>query len=71
VRSSEDRRVVHIALTPAGQKAAEGIPVILSKLQNEYLAGFSLEEWQTLKGYLHRILDTAQALQAPKDKHEI
>jgi DNA-binding MarR family transcriptional regulator len=71
VRSQDDRRVVNIELTPTGVAAAQEIPVILSKLQNEYLAGFSMEEWQTLKGYLRRILDTAQALQAPKEKNEV
>jgi DNA-binding MarR family transcriptional regulator len=70
VRSLEDRRVVNIELTPAGKAAAEQIPVTLSKVQNTYLAGFSLEEWQTLKSYLRRILDTAQAMQASKEPHE-
>ena len=70
VRSQEDRRVVHIELTPAGIAAAQEIPVTLSKIQNDYLAGFSLEEWQTLKSYLRRILDTAQTLQAEKEPHD-
>lgn len=70
VRSQEDRRVVHIELTPAGIAAAQDIPVTLSKIQNDYLAGFSLEEWQTLKSYLRRILDTAQTLQAEKEPHD-
>lgn len=70
VRSSDDRRVVNIELTPAGRSAAEGIPVVLSKLQNDFLAGFSVEEWQTLKSYLRRILDTAQSLQASKEENE-
>lgn len=70
VRSLEDRRVVHIELTATGKAAAQDIPVILSKVQNDYLAGFSVEEWQTLKSYLRRILDTAQTLQAEKEHHE-
>ncbi|MDR3368434.1 MarR family transcriptional regulator [Rhodoferax sp.] len=70
VRSQEDRRVVHIELTPTGQAAAQEIPVILSKVQNDYLAGFTLEEWQTLKSYLRRILDTAQTLQSANASHE-
>jgi DNA-binding MarR family transcriptional regulator len=70
VRSQEDRRVVHIELTPEGKAAAQEIPATLSKIQNDYLAGFSLEEWQTLKGYLRRILDTAQTLQAENESHE-
>ena len=70
VRSQEDRRVVHIELTPAGVAAAQDIPVTLCKVQNDYLAGFTVEEWQTLKSYLRRILETAQTLQAAKEPHE-
>ena len=65
VRSSDDRRVVNLELTEAGRAAAKGIPEILCRIQNEHLAGFSHEEWQLLKGYLRRILDTAQKMQAP------
>lgn len=67
-RSCEDRRVVNLELTEAGRTAAKEIPVILSRLQNAHLAGFSVEEWQILKGYLRRILDTAQSLQASPEK---
>jgi len=70
VRSLEDRRVVNIELTPNGVAAAEEIPAILSKIQNDYLAGFSQEEWLTLKSYLRRILDTAQTLQANAIPHD-
>jgi DNA-binding MarR family transcriptional regulator len=68
VRSSDDRRVVNLELTEAGRAAARGIPEILCRIQNEHLAGFSHEEWQSLKGYLRRILDTAQKMQAPADQ---
>jgi DNA-binding MarR family transcriptional regulator len=70
IRSSEDRRVVNLELTDAGRAAAKEIPAILSRVQNAHLAGFSVEEWQTLKGYLRRILDTAHALQASAEKNE-
>jgi DNA-binding MarR family transcriptional regulator len=70
VRSSDDRRVVNIELTDAGRLAAKEIPKILCHVQNAHLAGFSVEEWQILKGYLRRILDTAQTLQASGDKNE-
>lgn len=60
VRSVADRRVVNIELTDAGHEAAAGIPAILSRVQNAHLAGFSVEEFETLKGFLHRILDNAQ-----------
>ncbi|MEO8023123.1 MarR family transcriptional regulator [Polaromonas sp.] len=69
-RSSEDRRVVNLELTEAGRAAAKEIPVILSRIQNAHLAGFSLEEWQTLKGYLTRIFETAQTLHASAEKNE-
>ncbi len=62
-RSSEDRRVVQLALTDAGREAAKTIPETLSRVQNAYLAGFSFEEWQTLKSYLRRMLDNANDIQ--------
>ena len=59
-RSSEDRRVVRLALTDQGRAVADQIPVALSRVQNAYLAGFSREEWLLLKSFLSRILDNAQ-----------
>jgi DNA-binding MarR family transcriptional regulator len=64
VRSVDDRRVVNLELTEAGQAAAKEIPEVLCGVQNAHLAGFSREEWHTLKGFLRRILDTANTLQA-------
>ena len=64
LRSVEDRRVVNLELTPEGREAAKEIPIVLSRVQNAHLAGFSVDEWQTLKGYLRRILETSQSLQA-------
>lgn len=63
-RSSDDRRVVNLELTDAGNAAAKDIPAILCGMQNALLAGFSSEEWQLLKSYLRRMLDTAQTLQS-------
>ena len=62
VRSLDDRRVVNLELTDAGRIAAKEIPVVLCRLQNQLLAGFSEDEWQLLKVFLRRILDTAQTL---------
>lgn len=62
VRSETDRRVVNIELTPAGTQAASDIPEILSGVQNAHLAGFSAEEFQTLRAYLRRILANAQSI---------
>ena len=63
VRSSEDRRVVNIELTPDGRAAARQIPAVLCKVQNAFLEGLSLEEWQQLKTLLRRILDNGVKLQ--------
>ncbi len=68
VRSKDDRRVVNLELTDAGRAAAGQVPKILCHVQNTHLAGFSIEEWQVLKGYLRRILDTAHTLNAASEK---
>ena len=74
VRSETDRRVVNIELTAAGTQSASDIPEILSGVQNAHLAGFSPEEFETLREYLRRILNNAQSIadlahdsNAPKD----
>lgn len=63
VRSDSDRRVVNINLTDAGRTAAAEIPHVLSRVQNANLSGFSADEFETLKGYLRRILVNGQAIQ--------
>lgn len=59
-RSDTDRRVVNIALTDAGTQAAQAIPHALSAVQNHALAGFSAEEFATLKQLLRRVLANSQ-----------
>jgi DNA-binding MarR family transcriptional regulator len=63
VRSSQDRRVVNLQLTSEGRAAARKIPAVLCKVQNAFLEGLSVEEWQQLKGMLQRILDNGRRLQ--------
>jgi DNA-binding MarR family transcriptional regulator len=70
VRSVADRRVVHIELTDVGRAAAAGIPAVLSRVQNAHLASFSVEEFETLKGFLRRILGNAQTQSIPGGPHE-
>ena len=70
VRSVADRRVVNIELTDEGRAAAQEVPSILARVQNEYLAGFTADEWEQLKGYLRRILDKAQVINARGEKQE-
>jgi DNA-binding MarR family transcriptional regulator len=62
VRSTEDRRVVQVELTPEGEAAVAGVPAVLSEVMNAHLAGFSKTEWQALKTYLNRMLETGEAL---------
>ncbi len=64
LRSTEDRRVVNLELTEEGARVAAQIPAVLCEVQNAHLAGFEKAEWQALKGYLGRILENGQALQA-------
>jgi DNA-binding MarR family transcriptional regulator len=70
VRSQSDRRVVNIELTDEGRAAAQEVPHSLARVQNDYLAGFTREEWEQLKSYLRRILDNAQAISAREESKE-
>lgn len=62
VRSTEDRRVVVVEITPDGEAAIAEVPAVLAEVMNLHLAGFSKTEWQALKGYLQRMLATGEAL---------
>jgi DNA-binding MarR family transcriptional regulator len=68
LRSTDDRRVVRIELTAEGQSAADLVPVELSQVMNEHLAGFSNDEWNLLKSFLQRMLDNAGACAAKGPK---
>jgi len=62
VRSTEDRRVVKVELTPEGESAIREVPAVLAEVMNAHLAGFSKTEWQALKTYLQRMLETGDAM---------
>ena len=62
VRSTADRRVVQVELTPEGQEAIAEVPAVLADVMNAHLAGFSKTEWLALKNYLNRMLETGEAL---------
>lgn len=62
VRSSEDRRVVHLALTDEGRQTAKVIPAALSRAMNSLLAGFTHDEWQQLKSMLSRVVANAEEM---------
>ena len=60
-RSTDDRRVVNIELTPEGEVAAEKVPAEIAEVLNQHLAGFSKVEWTQLKGFLQRMLANGEA----------
>ena len=62
VRSTEDRRVVQVELTPDGEAAAALVPGVLTDVLNAHLAGFSKTEWQALMTYLRRMLENGEAM---------
>jgi DNA-binding MarR family transcriptional regulator len=64
VRSTDDRRVVQVELTPEGEAAIAEVPAVLADVLNAHLAGFSKTEWVALKGYLQRMLENGEALRA-------
>lgn len=64
-RSETDRRVVQLRLTSAGADAAAKIPPLLAALNNDFLRGFSEDEWLQLRHLLERMTANGQALRSP------
>jgi DNA-binding MarR family transcriptional regulator len=62
MRSTADRRVVNVELTPEGEAAAERVPPALAAVMNAHLAGFSKAEWQALVGYLRRMMANGETM---------
>jgi DNA-binding MarR family transcriptional regulator len=62
VRSTEDRRVVKVEITPEGREAIAGVPAVLAEVLNALLAGFTHDEWSALKTYLQRMIANGEAL---------
>lgn len=67
VRSTEDRRVVQVELTPAGAAAIVEVPAVLSEVLNAHLAGFSKPECIALKSYLLRMVATGESMREAQD----
>ena len=61
-RSTVDRRVVQLALTPEGQRIAALVPAVLADVHNGHLSDFNHDEWQLLLGMLRRMLANGEAL---------
>lgn len=73
-RSTQDRRVVHLALTDEGMAASAQVPKVLCETLNAFLAGFSHDEWQTLLDFLRRMTHNAELVReasgGPHDVHK-
>lgn len=67
VRSTADRRVVQVELTPAGAAAIVEVPQVLAEVMNAHLAGFSEPEWHALKNYLQRMVETGESMRKCAD----
>jgi DNA-binding MarR family transcriptional regulator len=63
-RSDEDRRVVNLRLSAAGEATAEEVPHVLAAVNNDFLRGFSEAEWKQLRKLLGRLAANGAALQA-------
>ncbi|CAN7434561.1 MarR family winged helix-turn-helix transcriptional regulator [Acidovorax sp. LjRoot194] len=55
-RSTTDRRVVRLTLTPDGDQVASRVPAVLADVLNVHLSDFSHAEWQLLLSLLRRML---------------
>lgn len=62
VRSTHDRRVVHLVLTPAGREVAQHVPAVLADVLNGHLTGFSPAEWAQMLDMLGRMLVNGEAM---------
>jgi len=61
-RSTADRRVVQVEITPQGEQAIAEVPAVLAEVMNGLLAGFSSAEWLQLKDFLHRMLANGERI---------
>ena len=70
-RSTQDRRVVHLALTDAGREVAVKVPVVLAEVLNGHLSDFSHAESQLLLQLLRRMLVNGEALRQSSGKDAV
>lgn len=61
-RSTHDRRVVHLVLTPSGREVAQHVPAVLADVLNGHLQGFSHAEWMQMLDFLGRMLVNGEAM---------
>ena len=64
LRSTEDRRMNKLELTPSGCEAAQQCPAILTSMLRHHLRDFNKQEVDQLRGFLRRML--VNGVQPPK-----
>jgi DNA-binding MarR family transcriptional regulator len=55
-RSDEDRRIIHLSLTEAGEALRPRLSPVAVEVLNQHLQGFTAEEAATLTNLLQRLL---------------
>jgi DNA-binding MarR family transcriptional regulator len=70
VRSTDDRRVQQLELTPEGQKAAAVVPFVIAEVLNTQLADLTHAEIDQLRKLLARVVATGQREAARRDGTE-
>lgn len=58
-RSSEDRRLVQVELTPKGKQLADQMTQVLIDAMNHHLRGFTMKEVDQFKDFLRRMIANA------------
>ncbi|MGZ3254489.1 MAG: MarR family winged helix-turn-helix transcriptional regulator [Burkholderiaceae bacterium] len=58
-RSSEDRRLIQVELTPKGKQLADQMTQVLINVLNHHLRGFSVKEVEQFKDFLRRMIANA------------
>lgn len=56
LRSTEDRRMNTLELTPSGSEAAQQCPALLTRMLQHHLQDFNEQEIDQLRGFLMRML---------------
>jgi len=63
-RSSQDRRLLNLELTEEGRAAFPRMREISMSIANRFLRGFSKAEARQLEGFLNRMVENAQGMEA-------
>lgn len=70
VRSTDDRRVQQLELTPEGEKAAAVVPFVIADVLNTHLADLTHAEIDQLRNLLERVIAAGQREAARREGTE-